>query len=231
MKYVVPNPKIGVRREDLDNLRTIGLVAGDIGYFVGETDWIGRTGVVPPTEGVGGKFWRSNSFIWGDASEKSYIVLDRENPGLDLTVAADGEGFSHYVTFSVLSQRAAWFLADNKKYFPVIPRLKFITVPKAEGLRMNFAKGAVTSDYPLADFVVDETGPFEIDGVKHRSSWPGSFVPVFGANGEVEIINLYDWKAPASSVMLTDEEVIGAAQGILSSGMTVAKKAAALRSL
>lgn len=232
-------------RDGLNELQRFGFLPGSIGAFTGATDWIGQVGVGPPQEGAGAKYWRDNTYIWNPSAGPShYLVLDRENPRLDLTKGGDREGFAHEPSMSAYGGGGCVnFYRSNLKYFGTVPRLKVMTVQPADAVRLNFGPGA-SLDYPLGQLIRDESpspGLWMTDdgrfvdpgtaGARHYiTSWPQTWCGRFNDAGGVELFRYSDWRPPSNS-RLSDLELVGGAGGILASNLTIAEKAAALRTL
>lgn len=229
----------GLTRAEIDSLYPQNLLPNNIGLFADTSDYISRTQVGAPTDGSP-KYWRDNATIWNPLGPTGqgiflYVIADGS-----LILTQDGktpyivpnDGFSHPDTWATLGPRLAQFFqqSDVLPHFPVIPKLKIISMAKADAMRMSFAPGVAMAP-PIAVLMADETGAITWNGVRYRSTYNTQFVPRFNdANGKAEYFEWSKW-APATGAKLSDSELVLAVQGILGSGMSTAAEAAALRGL
>lgn len=222
MKFIpIPDPRKGVTKEQLVDLRSMGILPGVLGAYASVAHFAGEGGVGMPSEGITAKYWRDNSTIWNPRDSYTYTMLERDANG---NFAQAPLNFSD-PAWSIFSQEVANFYRQYAAHFPAIPRLVTLTVGRFEAGRINFAAKGTPADYPLG-----------VDG-----RFPANCALRFNPQtGEPEAFNFedytrefpLDWTPRSISTgALSDEELVGAASGVLASDLNLKAKAAAIRAL
>lgn len=228
MKFVpIPDPRKGVTKEQLADLRSMGILPGVLGAYASVAHFAEQGGIGMPAEGGMPKYWRDNSTIWNPKETYTYTMLERSSDMPSLFVAVP-LNFSDPM-WSIMSFEVANFYRQYAAHFPTIPRLVKRTMDRFEAGRINFAAKGAPADYPLG-----------VDG-----GFPANCAVRFNPEtGAPEVFNFeeygrefpIDWTpklpaVPGTGGKLSDEELVGAASGALESSMSVKDKAMAIRAL
>lgn len=228
MKFIpIPDPRKGVTKEQLVDLRSMGILPGVLGAYASVAHFAGEGGIGTPSEGMTPKYWRDNSTIWNPKETYTYTMLER-SPDMPSLFVAVPLNFSDPM-WSIFSQEVANFYRQYAAHFPAIPRLATLTVNRFEAGRINFAAKGTPADYPLG-----------VDG-----RFPANCALRFNPQtGEPEAFNFEDYvrtypidwtpkapPVPGSGGKLSDEELVGAVSGALASLTNIKDKAAAIRAL
>lgn len=227
MKFVpLPDTRKGVTKEQLAELRSMGVLPSSLGAFANLAHFAEVGGLGMPAEGPGPKYWRDNATIWNTTrQEYEYVVLDRDMNGrwLSTTIGSPSK------VWSILSPSAANFYRTYAAHFPTIPELVSLRMSREAAGSINFAAKGIPEDYPLG-----------VDG-----GFPANCALRFNPTTvEPEVFNFEDytrafpinWEPtlpaiPGTGGKLSDEELVGAANGALASTMSMKDKAAAIRAL
>lgn len=223
MKFVaIPDPRKGVTPEQLADLRSMAVLPGTLGAFASVADFANKGGIGMPAEGNTPKYWRDNSTIWNPGRETyNYTMLARDTQGNPQRMGLDWSSS----VWSILSPSACNFYRTYEGHFPQIPALISVPMFRVEAGRFNFAAKGTPADYPLG-----------VDG-----GFPANCAVRFNPEtGDPEVFNFeeycrefpIDWRPKLpSSRTLSDEELVGAASGVLASNMEIKAKASAIRAL
>lgn len=236
--YPLPvSGKAQTTKQMIQDAQSVNITPGIVGAFANQQDWIAQTQVGPPNSGSA-KYWRDNSAIFNSSKTAFYY--------LELARKADGSVDGYTVDQmasdpAVYSQGAVRFYQQYAGHFPLIPRIAFRSLERNDAMRISFAPG-VPMSYPLA--VPKEalvTIP-DASTLLNPADWNFNdqlalrFNPVTGWPegfrwAEYVAENPLDWRPHEAPPALTDGELVAAVRQIMSSGMSIADTAKAIRSI